>query len=102
MKVSTLEKLFTIAALWDLSGGPRPRIKCREDEDCPEDQTVTSADFDDLWIIAKTRIHSEIEAMAIPLGGLWHVQTVLRRSAFDLAKQDTREGRRAARIMRKS
>lgn len=105
MNVSTLNRVFTIAALWDLAARSRPRVAGCECVDCLGDDCgpeCASRWADREWDNQTALMHTKIDALADPLGGLLSVFDGPLRVARTLAKQDTREGRRAARIMRKS
>lgn len=105
MKVSTLNRVFLIAALWDLAGTPRTRVANCECFECLGDECgsdCTSRRADEAWAERTRKVHEEIVSLAKPIGGLVEVFSGLLYTARSLAKEDTREGRRAARIMRKS
>lgn len=105
MKVSILNRVFTIAALWDRTPTSRHRVAGCECIDClghecgPE---CSSRLADEEWNRQLVLYLAQIARHARPLGGIGAVLKEYLGDALALTKQNSREGRRAARIMRKS
>ena len=105
MKVSVLNRVFLIAGLWDLTSTSRHRVAGCECIDCLGDECgpeCSSRLADEAWMRELDLRLARIDKLASPLGGLGSVLKDYLGAAYTLAKQDSREGRRAARIMRKS
>lgn len=112
MKVSTLNRLFTIAALWDLVGHVHSRDFDSWCDDCAHGRCFTDSSKCGPGTAMRNEIarrdaedakyRNKIDDIALDMGVNPSNVFIHVRSAVALTQENTREGRRARRIMRKS
>lgn len=112
MKVSVLNRLFTISALWDLLGHIQSQGFDTWCEDCEHGRCFVDQDRCGPGTAMRREIarrdaeadecRARIGEIASSMGGMSRDVFAHIKAAFTLSREDSREGRRAARIMRKS